>query len=247
LAGASATATAAACANLLLEPMTNVSKVYLEFSRVPPSRGAGGIAPGGPSWAGWTCGAGARPPSREPCSSSGTCGPARPASRGPAGSGGRSVPGPEPATAACGDGSTVTASWMSRPSCWDRAWVTRARSLVSSCSLTNSFGVAIRAVFSTSPSGRVSFSQARWCGWICRSASPSRDRAQTSARSEFATCALPRIPVASRALTIHRTIHMLCTWHPRCTPSPGQPGENSFPQPKSRQRGTPGKRRCSGW
>jgi len=37
LAGASATATAAACANRLLEPMTNVSNVYLEFSRVPPS------------------------------------------------------------------------------------------------------------------------------------------------------------------------------------------------------------------
>jgi hypothetical protein len=35
LAGASATANAAACANRLLEPMTNVSKVYLEFSRVP--------------------------------------------------------------------------------------------------------------------------------------------------------------------------------------------------------------------
>ena len=46
LAGASATATAAACANRLLEPMTNVSKVYFEFSRVPPSLGAGGIPPG---------------------------------------------------------------------------------------------------------------------------------------------------------------------------------------------------------
>ena len=33
LAGASATATAAACANRLLEPMTNVSKVYLGLSR----------------------------------------------------------------------------------------------------------------------------------------------------------------------------------------------------------------------
>src|SRR5216683_2284401 len=32
LAGASATATAAAWANLLLEPMTKVSKVYLELS-----------------------------------------------------------------------------------------------------------------------------------------------------------------------------------------------------------------------
>src|SRR3954471_19240815 len=32
-AGASATATAAACANLLLDPMTKVSKVYFGFSR----------------------------------------------------------------------------------------------------------------------------------------------------------------------------------------------------------------------
>ena len=62
---------------------------------------------------------------------------------------------------AWGAGSTVTASWMSRPSSWESAWVISARSLVSSCSLTNSFGVAMRAVFSTSPSGRVSFSQAR--------------------------------------------------------------------------------------
>ena len=33
-AGASATATAAACANRLPEPMTNVSKVYFGFSRL---------------------------------------------------------------------------------------------------------------------------------------------------------------------------------------------------------------------
>src|SRR5688500_18103039 len=36
LAGASATATAAACANRLLEPITKVSKVYLGFSRAGP-------------------------------------------------------------------------------------------------------------------------------------------------------------------------------------------------------------------
>ncbi len=58
-------------------------------------------------------------------------------------------------------GSTVTASWMLRPSSRDSACVISARSRVSSCSLTNSFGVAISAVFSTSPSGRVSLSQAR--------------------------------------------------------------------------------------
>ena len=79
----------------------------------------------------------------------------------PAPGGGMPAPGPDPGIAACGAGSTVTASWMSRPSCCDRAWVTSARSRVSSCSLTNSFGVAMSAVFSTRPSGLVSFSQAR--------------------------------------------------------------------------------------
>ena len=39
MAGASATATAAACANLLLEPMTNVSKVYFELSLAAVSPG----------------------------------------------------------------------------------------------------------------------------------------------------------------------------------------------------------------
>ena len=84
----------------------------------------------------------------------GACGPAS-----PGGSATRSAA--DAGIVAWGAGSTVTASWMSRPSCWDSAWVISARSLVSSCSLTNSFGVAMRAVFSTSPSGRVSFSQAR--------------------------------------------------------------------------------------
>src|SRR5580704_13167226 len=40
LAGASATATAAAWANRLLEPMTNVSNVYFELSRAAAGRGA---------------------------------------------------------------------------------------------------------------------------------------------------------------------------------------------------------------
>src|ERR1035437_4754367 len=39
LAGASATATAAACAKRLLEPITNVSKVYLGLSRAWVGRG----------------------------------------------------------------------------------------------------------------------------------------------------------------------------------------------------------------
>ena len=42
LAGDSATATAAAWANRLDEPMTNVSKVYFGLSRLPPSPGGRG-------------------------------------------------------------------------------------------------------------------------------------------------------------------------------------------------------------
>ena len=38
-AGASATATAAACAKRLLDPMTNVSNVYLRLSRACPVPG----------------------------------------------------------------------------------------------------------------------------------------------------------------------------------------------------------------
>ncbi len=71
------------------------------------------------------------------------------------------APGGGAGEVAVAAGSTVTASWMLRPSSRDRAWVISARSLVSSCSLTNSLGVAMSAVFSTSPSGRVSRSQAR--------------------------------------------------------------------------------------
>ena len=48
LGRASATATAAACANRLLEPMTKVSKVYLGLSRAWVGRGAPGSGPGGP-------------------------------------------------------------------------------------------------------------------------------------------------------------------------------------------------------
>ncbi len=78
-----------------------------------------------------------------------------------AGLGGRADsrgPGMPPTAVA---GSTVTASWMLRPNSRDSAWVISARRRVSSCSLTNSFGVAISAVFSTRPSGLVSRSQAR--------------------------------------------------------------------------------------
>jgi hypothetical protein len=96
---------------------------------------------------------------------------------GSAGAGGNAV------AAVIAVGSTVTASWMLRPSSRESACVISARSRVSSCSLTNSLGVAISAVFSTSPSGRVSFSHARWCGSICMVASSSSDLAHTSARS----------------------------------------------------------------
>ena len=127
LAGASATATAAACANRLLEPMTNVSKVYFEFSRVPPSLGAGGIAPGvsgtalvwrvspaplpcmppcippcnpsciPPSCAGCACGL----TGRGPWSASAACPPASPCSPTPCrrGAGGSGAPGPGPGPA----------------------------------------------------------------------------------------------------------------------------------------------------
>ena len=52
LAGASATATAAACANRLLAPMTKVSKVYFGFSRA----GSPGLLP----WLSHLFGAGLR-------------------------------------------------------------------------------------------------------------------------------------------------------------------------------------------
>src|SRR5215469_4564926 len=48
-AGASATATAAACANRLLDPITNVSKVYFGLSLVSPGLGwPAAAAPAGP-------------------------------------------------------------------------------------------------------------------------------------------------------------------------------------------------------
>ena len=119
-----------------------------------------------------------------------------------------------------GLGSTVTAIWIGRPSSLESAWMTSGRSLVSRCSLTNRFGVAISAVFSTRPSGLVSRSHASWLGGRPISASPSRERAQTSARSTSLTDALPsprRLPeprrsVASRPqLVVHRIVHKVCT------------------------------------
>src|SRR5215831_186738 len=128
LAGASATATAAAWANLLLEPMTNVSNVYLGFSRAWAGRGAPGAGPGAePSPPG-------RPPPRPgPSGRSPPRFAARPNSPAPA-------PNSSPGSAVCSAGgparfgrpdgawlvsgaatvgSTVTASWMLRPSSRD--------------------------------------------------------------------------------------------------------------------------------
>src|SRR5580704_15466034 len=215
LAGASATATAAACANRLLDPMTNVSNVYLGLSRAwvgrgVPITGSGpviGPVLSEPVLMGPVCclrsasGSNGPPPSgpvvsvplpARPGLASGS-----PACRGTAGRGsswpsstgpgaGMPPPGAGAGNAVAAEiavGSTVTASWMLRPSSRDSACVISARSRVSSCSLTNSLGVAISAVFSTSPSGRVSLSHARWCGSICMVASSSSDLAHTSARS----------------------------------------------------------------
>src|SRR5215831_15684187 len=81
LAGASATATAAAWANRLLEPITNVSNVYLGLSLAATGRGVGwpvppGLAPFGsasapllPAGLGFparSCGRVAAPGGREP-------------------------------------------------------------------------------------------------------------------------------------------------------------------------------------
>src|SRR3984885_7231120 len=117
-------------------------------------------------------------------------GPPRMSSR----SGTPGSPGGRAPLSAAAVGSTVTASWMLRPSSLDSVLVIRARSLVSSCSLTNSLGVAISAVFSTRPSGLVSCNHARWAGSICMPASSASDRAQTSARSVSLIGRSPRAP-----------------------------------------------------
>ncbi len=141
-------------------------------------------------------------------------------------------------------GSTVTASWILRPSSRDSAWVMSALSRVSSCSLTNSLGVAMSAVFSTRPSGRVSLSHARWCGSICIVASSSRDRAHTSARS----VSLIGCPSLAPPDVINSFVHRLCTPDIAvCTdragrvpvdrtrvPGAGHPRPERCPQPKTR-------------
>ena len=173
LAGASATATAAACANRLPEPMTNVSKVYFGFSRAGSTRlcarpfdgdGGGQVMPGWVSSASWSG------------SSTATFG-----------------------RSATGGGSTVTATRISRPSKLDRAVVIIGRSRVSSTSLVNSFGAASRAVPSSSPSGRVVRNHARCCGVTVLSAKPSIACAHRDSRSTVASSGKRSLlPVATR-------------------------------------------------
>src|SRR3984885_11321895 len=174
-------------------------------------------------------------------------GPARRSSR----SGTPGSPGGRAPLSAAAVGSTVTASWMLRPSSLDSVLVIRARSLVSSCSLTNSLGVAISAVFSTRPSGLVSWSHARWAGSICIPASSSRDRAQISARS----ASLIAVHLAPPHM-INRFFHRLCTLHRGADARPSVAGGSEFgdrqipdphardryPQPRARVRRSFGKR-----
>src|SRR5437763_8334611 len=121
LAGASATATAAAWANLLLDPMTNVSNVYLGLSLVAAGRGTGWpVPPGRTAFGGpWAPLPSAGPAPPRSCSRG-----SMPDGRGPVGwaapGSGCSAPpgGPSPGAAAGRTsvaGSTVTASWMLRP------------------------------------------------------------------------------------------------------------------------------------
>ena len=138
----------------------------------------------------------------------------------PSRSGTPGSPGGRAPGSAAAVGSTVTASWMLRPSSLDRVLVIRARSRVSSCSFTNSLGVAIRAVFSTRPSGLVSCSQARWAGSICIPASSARLRAQTSARSASLIGRSPRAPTYDQQ--VYPQVVHVALWCSK--PSPWPPG-----------------------
>src|SRR5919112_777191 len=164
LAGASATATAAACANRFPEPMTKVSKVYFGLSRAGSTRVR--ARPVAPVFSGG--GGQARPDWVSSASSSGS----------------------SPATSAAywsTGGSTVTATRISRPSSSDSAVVIIGRSRVSSTSLVNSFGAASSAVPSSRPSARVVRSQARCCGVTVLSARPSIACAHRDSRSTVAS------------------------------------------------------------
>src|SRR5215470_20013971 len=201
LAGASATATAAAFANRLLEPMTNVSKVYFLFSRdcspdgraaVPVAGSAAQLRSGNGS--AWVAGCGL---------SSGV-------------SPGRS------------SGRTVTAIRISRPRAADSAPVSCGRSLVSSTSLANSLGAASSAVSSTRPSGRVNRRNARCCGLTALSARLSTALPHTDSRSGSSGTAAP--PGPRRRVSPRRLSTALSTpcAHPRSgaiRPRRGQPGE----------------------
>src|SRR5829696_791132 len=113
-AGASATATAAACANRLLEPMTKVSKVYFGFSRAGSTRPAGrppaadGDGQCIPGMASSTACSDRSPPASDPIgvtTASAAAGRTPPRPPTAAGAGPPGAPGKSPAPA--GGGSTV--------------------------------------------------------------------------------------------------------------------------------------------
>ena len=172
LAGASATATAAAWANRLLEPMTKVSNRYCGLSRVGSlSRGrrARGRCPGRPAAAG-----AARARRRRPATASRSSGAASRVG-GSAASAGTASAGPPRSRL----GSTTTAIRSSRArAARTGPTVITWRSRASITSLANWCGTDTRAVSPTTPSSRLSRMKARCC-WVTVSSSTPSARSQT--------------------------------------------------------------------
>src|SRR6185437_3485932 len=179
LAGASDTATAAACANRFDAPMTKVSNVYFSLSLVceldarPDAAGAAAAGPTAPvapvavgqTW--FTVASAVSSPGRPgpligPAAGPVTGAPPRAMSSGTAGDGSVNCDGNCGGT---GSGwSTLTASETCRPEGRDRASLIGSRSARSMASLAKSLGAASSAVPSSRPIGRVTRIQARCCG-----------------------------------------------------------------------------------
>ena len=182
LAGASATATAAAWANRLLEPMTKVSKMYFGLSRLSPVVAAAARLPGAGPGRGRVpglSGAGERDRRAAPRRT-------RRAGRRRARRTRRRARRPRPSgPPASGRACTDTARWTSRPSCCESTSTTSGRSRLSSTSLVNSSGAATSAVrpepSSIRPSGRMLRRNAAWETPARASADCTAD--QTSVRS----------------------------------------------------------------
>src|SRR4051812_35275920 len=106
------------------------------------------------------------------------------------------------------DCSTVTATWMSRPSSADNASTIKGRRRVSSTSFANSFGAARTAVSSTMASGRVSRIHARCCGGSAPSArlSSAWFQAVVSAAGGPEMPSLPPRAVSAGAATAWSTV-----------------------------------------